>query len=153
MTQILQFAQKAIIEHKGKILVEKNSESASYNPGMIHLPGGRMEFGEGVDEHIIREVKEETNINIKPLEPIDVITWTVKLGADPRKSLEGKELQVVALIRHCKYISGKPTTEKNVDDEDIAELYWEDPKKLVNNPKFDNKMHNALKMYIKNYGA
>lgn len=149
MAQLLHVAQKAIIEKGRKVLVIKNPDKAKYNPGMIHFPGGRMKFGEDLDEQICREVWEETGVNIKPLEPIGIAAWQVIAGTDSRKELEKDDLHVVAIIRRCKFISGKHTLSNNVDDEDLESVYWESPEKLVKNKNFDKKLLPALKMYLK----
>ena len=149
MADILNFAQKALIENKaGKILVMKNPAHTRYNPSMLHFPGGRMKFGEKLDEHIIREVFEEVCIKIKPLEPLALASWVVNEGDTHRHELDGINLHVVAVIRYCKYISGKISCTSNVDDEDIETAFWIWPKELLKNPNFDKKELPALQAYI-----
>jgi len=146
--QVLAFAQKAIIERGKDILVLVNSPTAQFNPSMIHLPGGRMEFGENVDEHIKREVFEETGVQVDPLDPVDIVTWSLEEGADKRKDLEDIQLQVVAVVRRCKFVSGNSTMENKKDCEGFDHLMWINPLELVNDQNFDRKMLNSLKMYI-----
>jgi len=151
MAQLLHLAQKAIVEKDGKVLVIKNLKRAKYNPGMVHFPGGRMKFGEEIDEHLIREVREETGVKIKPLEILGMTTWIVYAGQDNRKELVKDDLQVVAIIRRCKYVSGKVSLKNNVDDEPIAEAMWRNPKELLKDNYFDKKLLPALKSYLKIY--
>ena len=54
-------AIKAIITDDNKILCLKNERNE------WDLPGGKINFNEGVEESLKREVKEETNFNIKNL--------------------------------------------------------------------------------------
>lgn len=56
------FAQKAFIVNEGKLLLVKKSADDPFHPNEWEVPGGRMEFGEKLDEHIKREVKEEGGI-------------------------------------------------------------------------------------------
>ena len=86
MDQSLQFAQKALIINNDKVLIIKNSADAKYKPNMLHLPGGRMNFGEDLEEHIIREVWEETNVKIKPEMPLALFSWIVKNNTTDRKT-------------------------------------------------------------------
>lgn len=53
-------AVDGIIEHKGKILLIKHSHK-----GLYGIPGGQVENGENLIEALIRELKEETGINIE----------------------------------------------------------------------------------------
>src|SRR5437762_8381547 len=53
------FAQKAFIWNHGRLLLVRKSDEDPNQPGRWEVPGGRMEFGEEVDEHLIREVNEE----------------------------------------------------------------------------------------------
>ena len=73
-------SQKAILFKKdGKILTIRRSKTAPSRPLQWDLPGGTLDFGEDAREGIIREIKEETNLEIKDLKVIDVIS-----GADAK---------------------------------------------------------------------
>lgn len=66
-------SQKAIILNKeGKFLVLRRSKTASAKPLSWDLPGGVLDFGEDPVKGIIREIKEETGITIKKIEPFDI---------------------------------------------------------------------------------
>ncbi len=149
MAQLLQFSQKAIIERGKQVLVVKNPPNAERNPSMIDFPGGRMQFGETIDSHMIREVFEETGVKVRPLDLVDILTWTIKMGDKSRRELLENDLQVVAVVRRCKYISGKVTLVNNVDDEKLAKVYWVEPSKLLSDRNFDSKLVPALKKYLR----
>ena len=66
----IEFAVKAVIIRKNKFLaVHKRGIDSS----KFELPGGKMAFGETAEETVIREVYEETGLNIRPVKLID--TW------------------------------------------------------------------------------
>ena len=50
---------------KDKILVLRRHPKSKTNPHKWELPGGKIEKGEFFDEALIREVKEETNLDVK----------------------------------------------------------------------------------------
>lgn len=54
----------AIIEDKGKILLMKRDHPPFDQ--YWGLPGGHIDPGETAEQAVIREVKEETNLNFKP---------------------------------------------------------------------------------------
>ena len=54
---------KAIIVHNYKFLVLVRSRD-----GLLDLPGGHLEVGEGVEQGLIREVREETQLEVKNLD-------------------------------------------------------------------------------------
>jgi ADP-ribose pyrophosphatase len=59
-------SQKAIIfNREGKILVLRRSGTALSNPGKWDFPGGDLEFGEDAIGGIIREIREETGLEVK----------------------------------------------------------------------------------------
>lgn len=60
-------AVAVIIAHKGKILLHKRSDS-----NIWCLPTGHMEIGETVEMAAIREIKEETGLDIKIVRLIGV---------------------------------------------------------------------------------
>ncbi len=71
-------AVKAVIKKKNKYLVIEKSDKEKIDtvPETVDIPGGRMEFSEKIEDALIREVKEETNLDIKVLFPINA--WTFK---------------------------------------------------------------------------
>lgn len=74
-------AQKAIILNKdGKLLALRRTETAPSGPLRWDLPGGNLDFGEDPTKGIIREVKEETGLDIKNPAPFDVEAHINPLG-------------------------------------------------------------------------
>ena len=54
---------RAIIGNgRGQVLLIRRSE-ASYVPGVWCLPGGKVEYGESMEQAVRREVKEETGLS------------------------------------------------------------------------------------------
>lgn len=74
-------SQKAIIfNQEGKILVLRRSGTALSNPGKWDFPGGDLEFGEDAIGGIIREIREETGLEVKNLNLFDVESHINKEG-------------------------------------------------------------------------
>lgn len=74
-------SQKAIIfDREGKILVLRRSGTALSNPGKWDFPGGDLEFGEDAIGGIIREIREETGLEVKNLNLFDVESHINKEG-------------------------------------------------------------------------
>ncbi|MDG1874774.1 MAG: NUDIX hydrolase [Mariniblastus sp.] len=70
MTEIAKSIRKAavaIIMRGEKFLAIKRSQTVRA-PGKICFPGGGVESGESIEQALIREMKEELNISIKPRE-------------------------------------------------------------------------------------
>lgn len=56
---------RAIIkDSEDNILILKRAPDSRSNPRCWELPGGKVEPGESFDHAMIREIKEETNLNI-----------------------------------------------------------------------------------------
>lgn len=60
-TIILNFSGAIITNEKGEILLQKRSDKED----VWGLPGGAVEIGESIEETAIRELKEETGLDIK----------------------------------------------------------------------------------------
>jgi len=61
----------AVILCNGKILLEKRKGEPGR--GKWSIPGGLVELGESVEQTVIREVKEETSLEVDNPELIDVV--------------------------------------------------------------------------------
>ena len=68
----MKLIQKAVIKQGDKYLIGLRSENAKYFPLHWDFPGGKLEPGEEPFEGIVREVKEETNLDVRALAVIGV---------------------------------------------------------------------------------
>jgi 8-oxo-dGTP diphosphatase len=125
-------ATKAFIEYDGQILIIK--ESSQYlegaNQGRYDVPGGRVEKGERWDEGFLREIKEETGLEVTLLRPFFRDEW--------RPEVRGEKWQIIGTYIHC---STKSNLVNLSDDHD--EYLWIDPKeykkyKLLNKAAFES---------------
>jgi mutator protein MutT len=66
----------AVIICDGKILLEKRKNDPGR--GKWSIPGGLVELGESVEETVVREVKEETGLDVEKPEHVDVVDNIVK---------------------------------------------------------------------------
>ncbi|UPK45527.1 NUDIX domain-containing protein [Paenibacillus pabuli] len=70
MTSRIVVTGGAIIrDHMGRILLQKRSDYGDWG-----LPGGGMEPGESIEETMIREVKEETGLDVRSYELASIYT-------------------------------------------------------------------------------
>ena len=68
-------AASGIILRNQKILLLQRSNYTQHYAGYWGCPGGRAEIGETAEENVIREVKEECNLDFRPTEIIKTGIW------------------------------------------------------------------------------
>ena len=69
----------AIVEDdRGRILLQRRADSGNWS-----LPGGVMEIGESIGDAVVREVREETGLDVE-------LTGVVGLFTDPAHVIAGK---------------------------------------------------------------
>ena len=66
----------AVVVCSGKILLEKRKNEPGR--GKWSIPGGIVELGESLEQAVIREVKEETGLDVEEPEHIDVVDNVTK---------------------------------------------------------------------------
>lgn len=88
-------AAKAIIKKDDKYLILERSETDPYKPGEGDIPGGKIEFGEKVLDGMLREVMEESNLDIDVIRPLR--TWSFLRGNS----------QLVGITYLAEYKSGE----------------------------------------------
>ena len=111
-----------IVNQEGMVLIgkRKNSHAPYYS-----IPGGHLESGETFEDGAIREIKEETDLDIKNPE---VIAITNNL-----KTYRNENLHYISVVLLAREFSGEL---KIMELEKCAEWLWADPKNLPI-PHFD----------------
>jgi len=104
----------AVIEDdQGRILLVKHiPQRGGFWQGKWICPGGELEVGEGIEEGIMREVKEETNLEIRLTTPLIPFERIVKEGGETK-------LHVIYIDYLAKLVGGelKPAS-------DVGEAMW-----------------------------
>jgi 8-oxo-dGTP pyrophosphatase MutT (NUDIX family) len=126
MNQILYFAQKGLIlDPSGTKLLMILYSDAKYNleiKDKFGLPGGRIEFGENLDEAFAREIMEETGIVAKASDPVYIWTWTY--------DKEDTKVQIVATARIGTYVSGEINQTFIEEEVNLGGAFWKDISEL-----------------------
>lgn len=103
-----------IENYKGEILISQridpNVKEANLKWDLI---GGKNEYGESLEDTIIREAVEEADIKIKVIEMIPRSTSHIW-------KYDNRELHVIVLCFKCKLIEGNP----KLGDHKIGKLKW-----------------------------
>ncbi len=109
-----------IFNGKGKFFVSKRGPKARNEKGKWEIPGGKVEFGETLEQAIIRETQEEFGIVVKVVKLLQV--------CDHILPAEGQHWVSPTYI--CEIVSGTPMIN---EPEKSAEIGWysiEEAKKL-----------------------
>lgn len=70
-----------IANDKGEIIAQKRADNRRLFPGCWEVPGGHVEEGEGFEDTIRREIKEELNMDfVKLIEFVDSFDWEMGGG-------------------------------------------------------------------------
>ena len=98
-----------VVLRSGKILLVKRRKDPEF--GKWAVPGGFVNWGETCEQAVVREVREETNLKVKPVRLLGVYS------SQKRDPLRG----TIAVAFVCKYLSGTP---RGGDDAELAR-WWD----------------------------
>jgi 8-oxo-dGTP pyrophosphatase MutT (NUDIX family) len=131
-TKIIPAASAVVTNHEGKILLQRRSDNALWA-----LPGGAMEVGETIGETAIREVKEETGLDVEPVSIIGIYTNPKHVAAFS----DGEVRQQFSLCFACKLLGG----EMQVSEESL-EVGFFSPEEIER-----LNMHPSIRLRIQHY--
>ena len=104
-------AVKAVIVKDNKFLILKQAVNDKF---IWDLPGGKIEFGESPFATLLREVKEETNLDIKIIKPLGIWWFFHQVN----------KTQVICTTFICRPLNKDINISKNPVDENIVEFKW-----------------------------
>jgi len=103
-----------IIENGLALLVRRGSEPLR---GEWSIPGGTLELGESLQAGVVRELHEETGLEVGVLELIEVFDRIFPQdGAPPAESNHKPRFHFVIVDYLCERISGEPRAGSDVTD-------------------------------------
>jgi ADP-ribose pyrophosphatase YjhB (NUDIX family) len=108
----------AIILTGEGLLLQRRSDN-----GLWGLPGGAVEPGESVSEALVREVKEETGLDVTPLRLIGV--YSAPANGQVVTYPDGNVIHYVSSSFECRVVAGAL-----VCSHESLELGWFDPERL-----------------------
>ncbi len=113
-------AHAVITDRRGRLLLLRRPGTSEYNSGRWEFPGGWIGPGEGVRDALVREVREETGLDVKPGR---------LLGAGDQNRRYGR-------VVHLVLAAAAPNREVVLSEEHDA-FRWVTPKGLAELPLSD----------------
>jgi mutator protein MutT len=105
-----------VLVHEGRVLLVRRGKEPLY--GRWVVPGGTVELGEPLDEALVREMREETGLEVEPLELITVFDRIQRDG--------GEVLYHYVIVDYlCRWLSGEAQAAS-----DALEVAWAAPDEL-----------------------
>ena len=116
MENVIVVVLKAIILFKGKVLIIQRSDNDDIGANTWECVGGKLNFGEGLEEALKREVKEESNLDIDINEILYATTFNTS-----------EQRQAVILAYLCAAHSDNVVLSSEHKD-----FMWADKKQMIN---------------------
>ena len=119
----------AFIYKDNKVFVAKRSPTETSFPNKFELPGGHIDFGETLQEGLIREIKEEIGIDIRVEDPFYAFTYLTKNGTNQSVEI----VFFTTMIDHEQKITVIPedhTEYRWVDEKEAEEIFEQDDQEL-----------------------
>ncbi len=110
-------AVSAAIFREGRVLIVRRARPPAH--GIYTLPGGGVELGETLEEAVIREVQEETALDV---EPVALAGYRQAIARDADGRIER---HFVILPFAARWLAGEVSL-----NEELAEAHWLKPTEL-----------------------
>lgn len=121
-----------VLDDHGRIALVHRKDN-----GLWALPGGGMELGESIEDCAVREVKEETGLDVE-------ITGLVGIYTNPRHVMkydDGEVRQQFSICYKTRLIGGELAF-----DSESTDIAWVEPSRIP-----DLTMHPSMKLRIDTY--
>ena len=125
-------ASAIVVDDAGRILLHRRTDNALWS-----IPGGAMELGESIAQTVVREVKEETGLDVEP-------ERLVGIYSNPRHVVEyadGEVRQQFSICFACRLVGGQVA----VSDES-SEVGFFTPAEIEAMP-----VHESIRLRIRHY--
>jgi len=130
-------AVKGVILKDDRILVIKRSEREDCFANLWDIPGGKIEFGERLDDALKREIKEETSLDVDVLIP--VAAWSF---------FRNRETYVVGITFLCRPVTNRLRSDEIKLGNEHVEYRWVSRSGIENLPMNEN-LKKELKLFFK----
>jgi mutator protein MutT len=108
----LNFAAAFILNETGELLLQKRGDNHAWG-----LPGGALELGESAEEAVIREVLEETGLQVKVESFLGIYTHYFE------EYPNGDQAQTIAIFFICSILGG----ELHIDYDETLDIQFFQP--------------------------
>ncbi|HEV3359870.1 MAG TPA: NUDIX domain-containing protein [Pseudonocardiaceae bacterium] len=99
-----------VLDERARVLMIRRTDSGRYA-----IPGGAQEIGESIGATVVREVAEETGIDVEP-------TGIIGVYSDPEHVIafsDGEVRQEFSICFRARYLGGTPRT-----SDESSEVVW-----------------------------
>jgi ADP-ribose pyrophosphatase YjhB (NUDIX family) len=128
-------ANVIVVNEAGAVLLIRRTDNGNYA-----LPGGGMDLGESITHAAVREVKEETGLDVE-------ITGLVGIYTNPGHLIEytsnGEVRQEFSIVFTARPTGGTLTTTS-----EASEVVWVDPASVT-----ELRMHPSMRQRIEHFAA
>jgi ADP-ribose pyrophosphatase YjhB (NUDIX family) len=127
-------ASAVVTDEQGRIVLHRRADN-----GLWALPGGAMELGEALADTVVREVREETGLNVEP-------GYVIGVYSDPAHVFaydDGEVRQEYSVCVACRVVGGTLAT-----SEESTEVGLFRPEEIKRLP-----MHERIRVRILDYLA
>jgi 8-oxo-dGTP diphosphatase len=103
-----------VVVDGSKVLLARRKSQVKQWDGKWEVPGGKVKFGESIEQAVGRELREELGIEVEAIEKLGEFfenVWRLKEG----------QIHVVLIGYKCRIRSGKPRVR---DRDSISQVKW-----------------------------